>query len=307
MKTEKIAYKGEPLRLDLYLKDLYLDYSREFLKKLINDGFVKVNGLSVKPSHSLKNGDEIEICENSDFKNKLEYKKMLIYEDDSIIVINKPAGLLVHPNDENWTRDLEALNFYEDNLLSFLYHQIRDKFENGIERFGLVHRLDKETSGVMLMAKTIRAQESLKDKFKNREIDKVYLCLVRGEIEKDFFIDAPIGRDSGDKRLRVHKYGRDALTYIELIQSNKDYSYIRVMPKTGRTNQIRVHLSHVGHEILGDRIYSKDLDTERLMLHSYKIAFKHPLTMKNLEFKAEPDAIFKKILKEKIKMGKIKY
>ncbi len=291
-KEIKHIYSGSGERLDSYLKSILIGFSRQLIKDIIENGYVKVNSNTVEPSYLLKFGDEIivELKSNNDEKYKLA--DMIIYEDDDIIVLNKPAGLIVHPTGESWLNDPSALFFSGESLVKLLYLHPSLPTSH-LRRMGLVHRLDAETSGVMVIAKNLSAQKFLMEQFSARLVEKNYRAVVCGVLsEEKIIIDAPIGRFSGDKKLKVTEYGRDALTEVRIIKKGVSNSYVDIFPKTGRTNQIRVHLSYIGHPIVGDKIYGGK-EYQRLMLHSYSISFIHPSSGKKVLFKAEIDRSFK--------------
>jgi len=285
-------------RIDVFLRRV-LGYSRQFIKKLIDEGNIKVNEKEIKPSYILNLGDKISLMIEEEEENNLKLDDILIYEDDDIMVINKPSGLLVHPTDENWMKDISALKFNKKTLAYMIYKERGAKIY-GLERLGLVHRLDAETSGVMVVAKNRHSQISLYKQFYERRVSKNYKALCIGIIDNDeVLIDAPIGRFTGRKKLDVMEYGKDAITRIKVIERGDRNTYINVFPLTGRTNQIRVHLSFIKHPILGDRIYSKT-SFERLMLHSYSIGFMHPSKNKMVSFIAQMDEDFLKKIKENL-------
>jgi 23S rRNA pseudouridine1911/1915/1917 synthase len=285
-------------RIDVFLRRV-LGYSRQFIKKLIDEGNIKVNEKEIKPSYILNLGDKISLMIEEKEENNLKLDDILIYEDDDIMVINKPSGLLVHPTDENWMKDISALKFNRKTLAYMIYKERGAKIY-GLERLGLVHRLDAETSGVMVVAKNRHSQISLYKQFYERRVSKNYKALCIGIIDNDeVLIDAPIGRFTGRKKLDVMEYGKDAITRIKVIERGDRNTYIDVFPLTGRTNQIRVHLSFIKHPILGDRIYSK-ISFERLMLHSYSIGFMHPSKNKMVSFIAQMDEDFLKKIKENL-------
>jgi len=299
MEKKKIIYNGNRERIDIFLKT-QLNYSREFIKKLILNGSIKVNSKEVKPSYILICDDEIEIDLKSEEKNKTSLSSIIIYEDKDIIVINKPNGMLVHPTDDNWMNDFSALEFSKNTLVWLLYSQRFSDQLLKMKRLGLVHRLDSDTSGIMVVAKNEKAQKNLIEQFTQREVSKNYKAVCAGVFEKDFLtVDAPIGRFSGFKKLEVMEYGRDAITDFSLIERGKNFSYLDVFPRTGRTNQIRVHLSFIKHPVVGDKIYSKT-NYDRLMLFSFKITFTHPSKGKKVVFEAEIDKDFKKRVKDLI-------
>lgn len=292
------VYRGAPQRIDIYLKVLFPDFSRQLIKKIIEDGMVVVNGKKVKPSYRLKENDSIVVSmgKNESDSFSLNLDDITIYEDKDIIVVNKPAGVLTHPTGESWLNDLSALNLSKNTLVWLVYSS--GKIEPDVRRAGLVHRLDAQTSGVMVIARNLRSQSFLMEQFSSRSVEKNYKAVVSGIINDDrIIIEAPIGRFRGDKKLRVMEYGRDALTEVAVIERGRVNSYIDVFPKTGRTNQIRVHLSYISHPIIGDDIYGNHF-YKRLMLHSYSISFLHPSKNKKLKFTAELGDDFKKSVKE---------
>lgn len=293
-------YDGEPQRLDLYLKSLFPNFSRELLKKIIEDGNIRINSKIVKPSYKLKPGDIISGFKNESHSSKLNIKDLIIYEDKDVILINKPSGLLVHPTGESWINDYSAIEFYKDTLVWLLYSQTDLKYSD-VKRLGLVHRLDAQTSGIMIIAKNLISQKRLMEQFASRSVLKNYKAVVSGRILEDKIkIDAPIGRLTGDKKLKVLEYGREAVTEISVIDRGSKNSYLDVYPKTGRTNQIRVHLSYINHPIIGDDIYG-NVKYDRLMLHSYSIKFIHPSKNKKVCFKIEPDAFFMNSVRKLLK------
>ncbi len=296
-KEIKHIYSGSGQRLDSYLKSIFNGFSRQLIKKIIEDGYVKVNSNTTEPSYVLKFGDEIIVGLKTLNDEKYKLADMIIHEDDDIIVLNKPAGLIVHPTGESWLNDPSALLFSEESLVRLLY-LYSSLSTSDVRRMGLVHRLDAETSGVMVVAKNLSAQKFLMEQFSLRAVEKNYKAVVCGILSDDkLIIDAPIGRFSGDKKLKVTEYGRDALTEVSVIKRGVSNSYVDIFPKTGRTNQIRVHLSYIGHPIVGDKIYGGK-EYKRLMLHSYSISFIHPTSKKRMLFKAEIDRNFKTSISE---------
>jgi len=276
-------------RLDIYLSEKFKDYSRSFLQKLIKNGFVKVNSNKVlKADLKLKAGDivEIEFPEKKKIFDKLENFLEIVYEDDSILVINKPAGLCVHP----------AGKFsLEPTLVDFLGRQ-----EKGLDRSGIVHRLDRDTSGIMVIAKTPQAQFSLMKQFQKRMVKKTYLGIVHGIFSyKEYEISAPIMRSDKDRKKFCIGPGRDAVTEFKVLKCFNNYSLLEIYPQTGRTHQIRVHLSSIGHPIVGDKLYgNKKDDAPRQMLHSYKLKLFHPEEKKQMEWKAKIPDDFLSVLKK---------
>ncbi len=288
-------------RLDNYLKKIYAEYSREFVKKIILSGEALVNGKIARPSFKLSAGDKILIKAPENFsyeKKDLPELGEPVFEDSHFMAFDKPEGLIVHPTDSNWTRDRQALR-YEETLVSILARRYGFDFCDGDEKMGLIHRLDRETSGLILVAKTAEFASAARSLFAERQVVKRYLGLACGIFEKnEFFVEAPIGRACGEKRLRVYEYGRPSLTFFKVLAAGGGFSYLEIKPMTGRTNQIRVHLSHLNAPIAGDKVYGGK-PCSRLMLHSESVEFIHPFTSKKIFIKAEPSRLFLEIASEK--------
>lgn len=289
-----IKEQGE--RLDHYLKKIKPNLSRSYIQKLIKKQDILLNDKQAKSSSKLNKGDKIKIVIAPPEKLDLKAKKIdldILYEDEAIIVINKPAGLVVHPVPGNREDTLvNALLAYEDKLSSI----------NGVERPGIVHRLDKDTSGVLVVAKTDTSHRNLIEQFKNREISKVYHTLLKGNLPyKKGKIDAPIGRNpqARKKMAVVKKNSKKAVSYFKVLEYFPDYSYVEVNLETGRTHQIRVHFSYLGYPVLGDEKYSRKknvIGVKRQMLHAYKLGFKHPLKEKWQEYTAPLPEDFNNLL-----------
>jgi len=277
--------KGEEgERLDTFLRNRLADFSRSRIKTLIEEGFIKVNGRQVKASYKVKQGELVEVRVPVEKEPVLEPQDVpfrIIYEDEHLAVIEKPAGVVVHP----------APGHKEGTLVHGLLKRLKDLSGIGGKlRPGIVHRLDKETSGIMLVAKNDISHRKLVEAFKNREIHKEYFALVYGVPElKAFKVEASIGRHPVNrKKMAVLPSGREAVTLFEVKESFKKASLVLAKPLTGRTHQIRVHLSYKGHPILGDPVYGglkhNIPKPPRLMLHAWKISFVHPLKEKWVEF-----------------------
>ncbi|MEN3013022.1 MAG: RluA family pseudouridine synthase [Endomicrobiia bacterium] len=272
LKVEKIA---SPVRIDKYLSDKFTNYSREFIKLLCKNQLVKINGQYAEPDFRIKENDEIEIS----FPHRDEYvvgeveKLSIIYEDEDILVINKPPFLKVHPS-KNFDPEITLID-----LLSKKIPQKPD-FVWPLNRPYLVHRLDKETSGVLIVAKNPQAQYQISKQFKQRQIKKVYRCMVFGEIkDKEGEIIAPIKKEKHISK--VASIGKQAVTRFKLLSFKNNISYLEVYPFTGRTHQIRAHLSFIGYPLLGDLMYHgvskiENIKIPRVMLHAYSIEFIHP-------------------------------
>jgi 23S rRNA pseudouridine1911/1915/1917 synthase len=287
--------KGE--RLDVYLRAKLPDLSRERIKNLIEEGFILVEGKSVKPSYKLKGGEQVLVRIPVEKEYSLQPKEVpfeILYEDEDLAVIYKPAGIVVHP----------APGHLDDTLVHGLLLKLRSLSGVGGElRPGIVHRLDKDTSGVMLVAKNDFAHKKLTQDFKERRVEKEYLAILYGRLtQKEGMLDFPIGRHPVQrKKMAVVKEGRQALTKYKVLKLFKKATLVLAKPLTGRTHQLRVHFSHIGHPILGDPIYGglkPDVPRpERLMLHAYRISFEHPRTGAHLAFTKDPPEDFERYLK----------
>lgn len=291
-----IKSNSDGIRLDKYLA-LNTTFSRSYIQKLINEERIKINGGSVKTSQKVKYGDVITIepppAQTIEAKPE-EIPLDIIFEDDYIIIVNKPNNMVVHPAPGNYTGTLvNALLFSHRNLSTI----------NGVIRPGIVHRLDKDTSGLIIIAKDDKAHKGLSSQLKNHLIEKKYLTLVYGIIKKDEdTIRTNIGRNPKDrKKMSVVENGKEAITNYKVIERiNNKYTFLDVNIKTGRTHQIRVHMSYIGHPIVGDVIYGKKVNEFGLvgqLLHSYSLGFIHPITGNYMNFFAPLPDYFTKILK----------
>lgn len=281
-------------RLDVFLAEKYPDYSRGYFQRLIKGGSAKVNGREVLPSHGVKPGDEItfEFLEaKKEIPSDADIPLGVIYEDDDVLVVNKQPGLVVHP----------ACGHETGTLLNALVAKAGGKYAPL-----MVHRLDKDTSGVIVIAKNERAKKSLVKQFQSRAIKKVYLAAVKGEVkDKKGHIEAPLGRSPEDrKKIAVGPNAKkDAITEFTTTFSGKEYSLLEVRPLTGRTHQIRSHLSYIGHPVLGDPTYggpekTSSREFKRQMLHAFRITFSHPSKHKRVVFEAPIPDDMKDLLKE---------
>lgn len=285
-------------RLDLFVISVIKDLSRMNAKRLIEDGNVQVNSKKSKVSYKVQNGDIIEIhipeAKQLDLKAQ-EIPIEVVYEDSDIIVVNKPKGLVVHPANGNW----------DGTLVNAIMAICKDSLSGigGEVRPGIVHRLDKDTSGLLIIAKNDKAHINMSNEIKNREVKKVYIALVRGIVaENEATINMPIGRSNKDrKKMAVVKNGKEAITHFKVIKRFDKYTLLEVKIDTGRTHQIRVHLSEIGHPVVGDEIYSNgknEFGVHGQLLHAKSLDFKHPITGKDMHLEAELPEEFKNILKK---------
>lgn len=274
------------VRLDKYVGDKCPELSRTYAQKLIADGLIRVNGGVVKAGFRLSAGDRVDIVIPPAVPSPLSPEAMpldILYEDDDLLVVNKPPGLAVHP----------APGLRGHTLLNAILFHFPHLADIGQSlRPGVVHRLDKDTSGVMLVAKNGAAQANLVDQFKNRAVVKVYMALVKGRLTpEDGIIEAPLGRDSRNrKRMAVvgESRGREARTRYHVVKYTDGYTLLEVSPETGRTHQIRVHLKAIGYPVVGDPVYGvKSEHLSRQFLHACRLGFKLPSTGEYVEFTAE--------------------
>ena len=277
----KLISEEKDIRIDKYLASI-LDYSREFISKLIDHQLVLVNGKVVKASYKVDLNEEI-IVHDEELKidTDIEPVKMdldIVYEDEYLMVINKPSGLVVHPGSGNYHNTLvNGLMYYTKNLSDV----------GGEERPGIVHRIDKDTSGLLLVAKTNRVHEILADDFKNKRIKREYIALLDGVFKNgSATIDAPIGRDKNAReKMAVLEDGKSAVTHMKVLKRYNGYTLVSCILETGRTHQIRVHMAYIGYPVHNDPVYSKREATSfGQFLHSYKMNFIHPITKKEMEF-----------------------
>ncbi|HEX9897312.1 MAG TPA: RluA family pseudouridine synthase [Dehalococcoidales bacterium] len=282
------------VRLDKYVSEVCPDLSRTQAQKLIEGGQVAVNGNQEKASYKLSAGDTVLVKIPPPTSTHLTPENIpvpILYEDDDILVVDKPAGLTVHPAPGHTGHTLV------NAILSHL-----TTTSDSTQRPGIVHRLDKDTSGVMVIARNPKAHDNLASQFKQHTVKKVYLTLVRGHLTpEEGIIEAPIGRDTGDRKkmaISGESRGRKALTRYKVIHFLGNYTLLEVMPQTGRTHQIRVHLTAIGYPVVGDAIYGvKSPFLSRQFLHAHKLGFRLPSTGKYLEFTSPLPEDLEKALK----------
>lgn len=290
---------SEIQRLDLFLKGRLKEISRARIQKAIKEGQVTVDGLPVKSGHKLKPGEVVEIWTEESITDielePQEIKLNIIYEDSQVIVIDKPAGLTVHPGAGQSRGTLV-------NGLVFFYPEIKNV--GSPLRPGIVHRLDKDTSGLMVVARTQTAYHSLRRQFEDRSVEKVYLGLAAGRFkDKKGIIDLPVGRHPADRQKMSVKSRkpRVAITRYEVLREFKNSTLLALKPLTGRTHQLRVHLSALGHPLLGDSRYGQTAGKKgkpgpRLFLHAFELSFEHPVKKERLKFRCPWPADLQEIL-----------
>ncbi len=283
------------IRLDKYVCQKCSELSRTYVQKLIGDGHITVNDRMVKAGLKLNIGDRLTVTIPSTTPSALSPEAIplnIIYEDDDLLVIDKPAGLAIHPAPGHPSHTL---------VNAILSHLPTLPDTDDSLRPGIVHRLDKDTSGVMLVAKNRQAQANLIDQFKTHSVVKAYLVLVKGHLTPESgVIEAPIGRDPQNrKRMAVVTKGREARTQYNVVKYAGDYTLLEVKPETGRTHQIRVHLSAIGYPVVGDKVYGvKSPNLSRQFLHASRLGFKLPSTGEYVEFESELPSDLAQALKD---------
>ena len=283
-------------RLDRFLTEKFKDMSRSFIQKQIKDGLVKVNGKAVKSSYKLQSGDNVQmsICEPKDIAIVPENIPLdIIYEDSDIILINKPKQMVVHPAPGHYSGTIvNALMYYCDDLSGI----------NGELRPGIVHRIDQDTTGVIVACKNDKAHRCIAEQLKEHSITRKYHAIVHGNLKEDTgTVNAPIGRHPTDRKKMSTKApnGRHAVTHYRVLERFGNFTYIECQLETGRTHQIRVHMSSIGHPILGDEIYGPAKCPYKLQgqtLHAKILGITHPSTGEYIEFDAPLPDYFKDLL-----------
>lgn len=283
-------------RIDSFLNEVIDDATRSYIQKIIDGGYVEITGKKVTKSGNKLKGTEtitVNIPEDEILDVIPENIPLnIIYEDKDIVVINKVPDMVVHPAHGN----------YNGTLVNALLYHIKDLSTiNGVIRPGIVHRLDKDTSGVIVVAKNDEAHSTLSDMFKEKTLEKTYICIAKGIFkDKSGRIETLIGRDSRDRKKMavVDINGKNAISNYEILDEGKNFSLVKVRIETGRTHQIRVHMKYLNHPILGDSVYgSSGEGAKRQMLHAYRLKFTHPVTKKEMEVTADIPEDFKKAAK----------
>ncbi len=296
MKKYIIDEENQGIRLDKVISILDSDISRSMIQKMLDEEKITVNKKIQKASYKTKLNDEIEVEEIEVKEIDLKPQDIpidVIYEDNDIIVVNKPKGMVVHPANGNPDGTLvnAIMNICKDSLSGI----------GGEVRPGIVHRIDKDTSGLLIVAKNDKAHINLSEQIKERKIVKKYVALVRGVIkENQATIDMPIGRSNSDrKKMAVKKDGKNAVTHFDVIKRYKGYTYLDIKIDTGRTHQIRVHLAEIGYPIVGDEVYSNGnnpFGVKGQMLHAKSLDFIHPITGKEMHLEAPLPEYFKEVI-----------
>ncbi|HEX9062992.1 MAG TPA: RluA family pseudouridine synthase [Clostridia bacterium] len=304
METFNFLAEEKDQRVDSWLSSKLGDYSRAYIKKLIDDGLVMVNKKVVKANYRLKENDDVEIKVPEPVKLDVLPEKInidIVYEDEHILVIDKPKGMVVHPAAGNYSGTLvNALMDYCGDSLSDI---------NGVIRPGIVHRIDKDTSGLLVVAKNNIAHEGLSKMLKTHDIRRVYAAVVEGILyEEHGKVDAPIGRHPVDrKKMAVNtRNGRNAITHFSVIERFKQNTYLELRLETGRTHQIRVHMAFIGHPVVGDEAYGKKsrlYETNGQVLHAKRLEFIHPVNGEQMAFESPLPKYFTDLLHELRSIG----
>lgn len=284
------------IRVDKYLTEVCEDLSRSEIKAYFDDLKVFVNGKNVKPSFKVKNEDIIDVYPREGEENNIVPEDIpldIVYEDDDVIVVNKPTGMVVHPAPGHFTGTLVNALLYHCQSLSNL---------GGDVRAGIVHRIDKDTSGLLVVCKNNIAHKNLSEQLKNKTTKREYVAIVTGSINHNLGkITAPIGRDPENRlKMKVIEDGKYAVTHFKVLERFKENSYVELRLETGRTHQIRVHMSYIGYPVINDPLYGikKQTTAYGQYLHAKTLGFIHPTTGDYLEFSSEIPEEFKEKLKE---------
>lgn len=293
----EVNAENEGERIDKFLSVLVVDSSRTSIQKSIENGYVFVNGKNVNKKYKVQVGDEVKICEQELKVLDAEPENIpldIVFEDEHLLVVNKPRGMVVHPAPGN----------YSGTLVNALLYHCKDSLSgiNGVLRPGIVHRIDKDTSGLLIVAKTDKAHLGLAEQIKEHSFTREYNAVICGHFkEQSGTVNAPIGRSTKDRKKMcvTAQNSKNAVTHYTVIKEYDKYSHISLKLETGRTHQIRVHMAHLGHAVAGDAVYGNDKFSACLggqCLHAIKIGFIHPETNEYLEFTTDLPQYFKEFL-----------
>ena len=287
--------ENSQMRIDKYLMSVQ-DLSRSKIQKMIDEDYILVNGKSVKASYLVKENDIITIMDYEENIDIVPQKIPLdiVYEDEYLLVVNKPSGMVVHPAPGN----------YKDTLVNALMYHCNNKLSsvNGSIRPGIVHRIDADTSGLLLVAKNDMVHNDLAKQISEKSVVRKYICLVHGVITEDSAtVDAPIGRDVNNRKKMcvTGDNSKEAITHIRVLERYNDATLVECVLETGRTHQIRVHMAYINHPVVNDPVYGYNKVDDKdfgQMLHAMEIGFVHPITHKFMDFKVEPPKKFNEIL-----------
>ena len=289
----------QQMRLDKYLSEQFPEQTRSYLQKLIKEGFVLVNGKTVKSGYQLSKGEEVSVIIPEPKELDVEPQKMdleIVYEDEDVILINKPKGMVVHPAPGHTT----------DTLVNGLLYHCKDNLSgiNGVARPGIVHRIDRDTTGILIVCKNDMSHNSIAAQLKEHSINRRYRALVHGNIKEDQgTIEGPIGRHPIDrKKMAINeRNGKPAVTHYTVLERFGNYTLIECKLETGRTHQIRVHMTSKGHPLVGDEVYGPAKCPFKLQgqcLHAMVLGFVHPRSGEYMEFSAELPAYFEELLRK---------
>lgn len=297
MEIKYLKYENsETMRIDKFLKEELEDISRTLIQDLIKGENILVNGKAVKANYNLKQNDEIKVTildpEISDIVPQ-DIPLDIYYEDEDVIVINKPSGMVVHPGCGN----------YDNTLVNALMYHCKDLSSiNGVIRAGIVHRIDKDTSGLLVSCKNDMAHRHLSEQFYNKTVTRKYYALVHGVINHNLGkIDAPIGRDPNNRQMMgIVNNGKHAVTHFKVIERFSEYTFVELQLETGRTHQIRAHMKYIGFPLVGDQVYGpkKVIGENGQFLHAKTLGFTHPRTGKFMEFECPLPDYYESFLNE---------
>ena len=291
-----IVDENDNIRIDKYLNVLLPDISRSFIQKLLKNGNILANDKVIKPNYKVKMGDKLNIDIPEPIEANIQAEDLnlnVIYEDDDVLIVDKPKNMVVHP----------APGHYTGTLVNGLMYHCKDHLSNinGVLRPGIVHRIDKNTTGCLIVCKNDVSHNCVAKQLFDHSINRIYVGIVCGNLPDDSgTIDAPIGRDIHDrKKMAVNESGKRAITHYKVIKRFKQYNVVEFKLETGRTHQIRVHMAHINHPLLGDDLYNKSkskFNLEGQCLHAKTIGFIHPTTKEYVEFESEIPDYFKHLL-----------